>query len=176
MVEQIKRGSTGKLDHLKDECVKLENTEKEIQDLEKQLSDKKNYRMKLRDELIPNLMEELNIKKWEFTDGSEIRLDPFYSAKLSQERKQECFQWLRENGHGGLIKNFITVDLGMKKDQVAQKVLDYLKSLNISSEIKEDVHSQTLKAWFKGEFEEGRSVPSDLFQTYVTNRAKLKKE
>jgi alcohol dehydrogenase class IV len=73
-----------------------------------------------------------------------------------------------------LIKNFITVDLGMKKDQVAQKVLDYLKSLNISSEVKEDVHSQTLKAWFKGEIEEGRSVPSDLFQTYVTNRAKLK--
>jgi hypothetical protein len=64
----------------------------------------------------------------------------------------------------------------MKKDQVAQKVLDYLKSLNVSSEIKEDVHASTLKAWFKGEFEEGRSVPSDLFQTYVTNRAKLTKE
>lgn len=174
MVEQIKKGSGDKYDYLHDQCKILEQTNKEIEELEKQVSEKKEYRMKLRDEVIPNLMEELNIKKWEFNDGTEISLSPFYGAKLSQERKQECFEWLRANGHGALIKNFITVDLGMKKDQVAQKVLDYLKSLNISSEVKEDVHSQTLKAWFKGEIEEGRSVPSDLFQTYVTNRAKLK--
>jgi len=173
MVENIKKGSGDKYDHLHDQCKNLETVNKEIEDLEKIVSEKKEYRMKLRDDVIPNLMEELNIKTWEFTDGTQIGLSPFYSAKLSLERKQECLDWLRDNGHGGLIKNFITVDLGMKKDEVAQKVLDYLKSLNISSEVKQDVHAQTLKAWFKTEVEEGRAVPSDLFQTYVTNRAKL---
>jgi hypothetical protein len=175
MVNQLEKMDAQTSTKLSQECVKLREINSEIEKMEEILSDKKAQRMKLTDEIIPSLMEEIHERKKEFDDGTVIEIKPFYGIKIDAAKKQEAFAWMRAKNHGDLIKNQINVSLGMTEDQVAQEVLSYLKSKNLTDvEQKTDVHSSTLKAWFKEQVEKGQSVPSDIFNTYVTNRAAIK--
>jgi|DEB0MinimDraft_3_1074331.scaffolds.fasta_scaffold25449_3 hypothetical protein len=175
MVNQLENMDAQTSSKLSQECIKLREVNAEIEKMEEILSEKKAQRMKLTDEIIPSLMEEIHERKKEFNDGTVIEIKPFYGIKIDAAKKPDAFTWLRSNNHGDLIKNQINVSLGMAEDTMAKEVLSYLKSKNLADvEHKTDVHSSTLKAWFKEQVEKGRSVPGDLFNTYVTNRASIK--
>ena len=154
-------------------CKDLLEQQEMIANLEEQLKTIKEKERELSEDRIPNKMSELGYSKLTLKDGQKIEIKPFYAAKIPSERVQEAFQWLRDNGHGDLIKNNITLTFGRSQDNEAKNLVDELRQKGHNVNQVEKVEPMTLKAFVKDEITQGRSVPSDLFGVYIANKTKL---
>ena len=168
---------------LTDKVEQLKNLEDEIQNAEQSISKLKEQAKAISEFEIPEMMKEMNITKLKLTDGESVEVRNFYSASLSQgkkesdsdyaARKQQAFTWLRNNGLGDIIKNDITVTFGKGEDNKAATYAVLARGQGYEPVQKEGVHTQTLKALVGERVESGLDVPSDLFKTYVGNRTKI---
>jgi len=161
------------LESLSSLCKEMLEQQEMIANLEEQLKTVREKERKLSEEYIPNKMSELGYSKLQLKDGQKIEIKPFYAAKIPSERVQEAFQWLRDNGHGDLIKNNVTLTFGRSQDNEAKNLVDELKQKGHNVNQVEKVEPMTLKAFVKDEIQQGRSVPSDLFGVYIANKAKI---
>ena len=57
-------------------------------------------------------------------EGNKVGLRQFVHARISEEKKQEAFTWLRSIGEGDIIKNDVTVSFNSGQDNVAKSVLE----------------------------------------------------
>ena len=168
---------------LTDKVEQLKNLEDEIENAEQSISKLKEQAKAISEFEIPEMMKEMNITKLKLTDGESVEVKNFYSASLSQgkkesdsdyaARKQQAFTWLRNNGLGDIIKNDITVTFGKGEDNKAATYAVLARGQGYEPVQKEGVHTQTLKALVGERVESGLDVPSDLFKTYVGNRTKI---
>ena len=85
-------------------------------------------------EVIPTMMQEMNISTLKLADGSSVEVKPVYGASIPTAKKEEAFKWLRDNGLGDLIKNEVTVAFGRNEDNKAQQYasLRKVKGTNLS--------------------------------------------
>jgi hypothetical protein len=104
---------------------------------------------------LPDLMQELNIKDFTLSNGSKVQVDDFISAtvpsagaidrakgddRVNMEiRQQHCFDWLRSNGAGDLIKNNVEVQFGRNEDdacdefaiELSSRAINYKRSVGV---------------------------------------------
>ena len=106
------------------------------------------------------------------TDGSSVEIKPYYGARIPASRTDEAFDWLRENNHGDLIKNNVTLTFGRNQDNEAKSIVDDLRNKGHNVKQAEKVEPMTLKAFVK-QIEKGKDVPADLFGVYVATRTKI---
>jgi hypothetical protein len=107
-------------------------------------------------------------------DGSSVEIRPFYSARIPSSKADEAFSWLRENGHGDLIKNQVTLEFGMQQDNEAKSIIEELKQKGLPVQQKTTVHPSTLRGFVREQIQElGKNVPAELFGTYVANKTKI---
>ena len=102
----------------------LANKVQQLKDLEDEIANAEDSVKKLKEKAniisqfeIPQMMEEMNIKKLKLKDGETVEVSNFYSASIVDQ--DAAFQWLRENGRGDIIKNDITVTFGRGEDNKA---------------------------------------------------------
>ena len=145
-----------------------------VEELEEQLKEAKRELRSLTDEKLPQLLLELGVSEFKLEDGTKVTVKNIYGATIPAARREEAYQWLRDHGHGDMIKNVISASFGMGEDQLAQKFKDTAKENGLICEQKMSVHSQTLKGFVRGEIEKGRDVPQDLFGVFVSQRAVIK--
>lgn len=145
-----------------------------VEELEEQLKEAKRELRSLTDEKLPQLLLELGVSEFKLEDGTKVTVKNIYGATIPAARREEAYQWLRDHGHGDMIKNVISASFGMGEDQLAQKFKDTAKENGLICEQKMSVHSQTLKGFVRGEIEKGRDVPQDLFGVFVSQRAIIK--
>ena len=155
-------------------CTELQETENEITDLEEQLKKKKKDALFLSEETIPNLMTEAGVSALDFADGTSVKITPFYGARISKDRQEEAFKWLRDNNHADLIRNNVGVSFTAGDDAKAQHVLELLIKANYRPVQKQEVNAMQLKQFVREQIEEGKTIPSELFNVYVANRTKIK--
>src|SRR6056300_931507 len=157
---------------LTDKVEELKNLEDEIFNAEetiKKLKEKANVISQFE---IPQMMEEMNIKKLKLKDGETVEVSNFYSASIVDQ--DAAFQWLRENGRGDVIKNDITVTFGRGEDNKAAEYAVLAKGQGYEPVQKVGVHPQTLKGVVRECSESGIELP-DCFKTYVGNRTNIKR-
>ena len=77
--------------------------EKEIEEHESVLKERKEQLRKLEEESIPNMLNELGMKDFTMADGSKITVKPFYSASIKEENRAQAYEWLREHGYDDII-------------------------------------------------------------------------
>ena len=100
-----------------DKCNELLATRKQIEKCEANLADLKKDEKILATNEIPKAMAEAGVTMLKLYDGSTVEVKPIYSARMpSDSRKQEAFEWLRENGAGDLIKNIVSLNFGRAED------------------------------------------------------------
>ena len=124
--------------------------------------------------VIPDLMNELGVAEFTNTDGVKVTVRQFVSASIPKDRIEEAHQWLKDNGHGDLIKHLVSVDVG-KKETDAGHAIKALSDLGLSPTAKESVHSQTLKAFVREQVESGEPLPLELFGAFLGQKATIKK-
>ena len=155
-------------------CIELQEKEKDIANKEEELKKAKKDALFISEETIPNLMAEAGVSSLDLADGTSVKVTPYYGARISKDRQEEAFQWLRNEGHADLIRNNVGVSFTAGDDAKAQHVLELLKKANYRPVQKQEVNAMQLKQFVRKQTEAGVTLPADLFSIYVANRTKIK--
>ena len=99
---------------------KLVDLEEESAMLEKALKKVKENARKISEEIIPEKMNEMNLTSLSLKDGSKLEVVPAIYASIPSKYKEEAFDWLRDQGHGDLIKNQLSASFGRGEDEKAE--------------------------------------------------------
>ena len=158
---------------LSDQVEKLKDLEDSIVAKEEELKQLKQQADAISGEVIPTMMQELNISTLKLADGSAVEVKPVYGASISAERKEEAFEWLRSNGLGDLIKNEVTVSFGRNEDNKAIAYATLAQGQGFQPSQKLKVEPMTLKALVRECLESGKEMPTELFNVFAGNRTKI---
>ena len=173
-VEQIEDST---IKDLSETCNKLLKVEGRIGNVEEELKRLKDQQRELSEQIIPDKLTQLGVSDLKLNDGSRISAEPFYSARISKEKLEDAHTWLRDKGHGDIIKNTVTLTFGQGEDAMAKELVDQLTSQGHIPEEKEAVHPSTLRAFVKEQIESGNNE-FDLevqkkFSVYQGKRTKI---
>lgn len=148
--------------------------EKEIDEIESVLKERKDQQRKLLEESIPAMLQELGMKKFTMADGSTIEIKPFYGASIKEENRAVAYEWLRKNGYDDIIKNTVSVRFGRNEDKLCDALINQLREQNYPVEQTEKIEPQTLKAWAKEMVERGVEFPTETFGLFTGHKATIK--
>ena len=158
---------------LSDQVVKLQELEAELLVKEQEYKEMKRKVELVSSEVIPTMMQEMNISTLKLADGTSVEVKPVYGASIPADKKEEAYKWLRENGLGDLIKNEVTVAFGRSEDNKAQQYAVLAQGQGYEPVQKLKVEPMTLKALVRERLESGQEMPSDLFNVFTGNRTKV---
>lgn len=96
---------------------------------------------------LPEAMRDVGLTSITLESGKTVTLKDNIYASISKARQEEAFKWLRDNGHGSLIKERV---------------------------VNESVHSGTLKAFVREQLQAGKPLPLKLFGVHEVTVAVIK--
>jgi hypothetical protein len=164
---------TGNVKNLSDQILSLQSLENEIKEDEEKIKTKKERADKLSGEVIPTMMKEMSLSSLKLADGSSVEVKPVYGASIPIAKREEAFNWLRNNGLGDLIKNEITVSFGRNEDNKAAEYAILAKGQGYEPAQKLKVEPMTLKALVRERLESGQEMPFELFNVFAGNKTKI---
>jgi hypothetical protein len=161
--------------NLADECQKLKDTEDMIKSAEKHLQDLKAKADDIGSRVIPELLAEQGLTSLKLADGSSVSVKKEYRCTLPKDesRREQCYNWLRDNQLGDIIKNNVSVTFGRGEDDKAKQLLDLAVANGFEPSQKSDVSWNTLTALFRERIESGLDMPSDVFSTWIKDKTKI---
>jgi len=151
----------------------LRELEDQVKIDEELLKDKKRDIEKISGEIIPTLLSEMGLSSLKLADGSAVEVKPYYAANISLRNREAAYNWLRSNGLGDIIKNEITVSFGRNEDNKAAEYANLAKGQGFQPTQKLKVEPMTLKALVRERIENGKEMPTDIFNVFVGNRTKI---
>lgn len=149
--------------------------EDRIAHVEEQLKEYKKELLKLTDEDLPAMLQELGLSSFTLDDGSTVEVKPTYGASIKVDNRPAAFEWLREHGYDDIIKNTVACSFGRGEDDRASAFAAFAEREGYFAEQKTEVHPQTLRAFVKERVEAGDEFPMELFGAYVGQRAVIKR-
>ena len=167
---------TTNINKLADKIKELQAQQEQLQQQEDAIKQKKKDIEYLSGEVIPTMLSEMGLSFLKLQDGSSVEVKTNYSATITQAKKAEAFNWLRENGLGDIIKNEISVSFGRNEDNKAADYAELAKSRGFLPTQKMKVEPMTLKALVRERMEAGKEMPTELFNIYVGNKTTIKRK
>lgn len=163
------------LSEITDAGKSLKNIDQAILEKEAELSNLKQDRKTLAEDVIPTLMAEHNLKLIQLDDDTKIQINDFVDARIKDP--STAFDWLRETNNDSIIKNQITVALDRGDDGIAEEIINKLKrEYNVDADRKVAIHHSTLKSFCRDALEDpelAESLPREAFGIYEGKRAKI---
>jgi hypothetical protein len=167
---------TENIQSLADQVQKLNTLDQDIELIEKNLKQKKKDFEHLSGEVIPTMMAEMGLSHLKLMDGSSIDVKPNYSASITIANRDAAFQWLRDNNLGDIIKNEISVSFGRNEDTKAADYANLASERGYQPTQKLKVEPMTLKALVRERLENGKEMPTELFNVFVGNKTTIKRK
>ena len=181
--------SSNSIGAVADMAQQMFDLEKEIEDLTELLKQKKQNLTKLAEQDLPDLMQELNMKDFTLNNGAKVEIQDIASGSIPSAtaimrakpedrpelelRQQQCFDWLRGNNAGDLIKSNVEVQFSKGEDEACNEFTKELRERNLFYRRAVGVHHGRLNSFIKEQLADGKDVPHDLFKIYVGRKAKL---
>ena len=170
----------GDLAELNKKVKKLEACESRLEKLMEEVDTLKSNIKKISYEEIPDLLAEKGLASLKLSDGTVVEVKKVINAYLPKadrdpEGREKAFEWLRDNGHGDIINNDITVSFGRGEDNKAVEYASLAQQKGYLPTQKVDVHNRVLVAAFRERLEKGQEVPPELFNLFVGNQTKIKR-
>jgi hypothetical protein len=126
---------------------------------------------------IPELLAKMRLDECTTASGIQVKVKRDIKAALPGHERIEArmgaLRWLIEQGHGGVIKNQVSVSLDRGDDTRADELVVELSTRGYAVEAKKDVHASTLGALVRELVANGKIVPRDLFNLFDMRIAKL---
>ena len=166
---------TTNVNKLADKIREMQAVQKAIQLDEEQIKQKKKHLEHISGEVIPTMLSEMGLSYLKLQDGSSVEVKTNYSATITQAKKEEAFNWLRQNGLGDIIKNEVVVSFGRSEDDKAAAYAELAKGQGLEPTQKLKVEPMTLKALVRERLEAGKEMPTELFNVYVGNKTTIKR-
>jgi len=167
---------TENIDKLSTKVKELQGIAQSIETLEESLKKTKQDYEHLSGEIIPTMMSEMGLSQIKLMDGSSVDVKPYYAANISLKNREAAYNWLRSNGLGDIIKNEITVSFGRNEDNKAAQYANLAKGQGFQPTQKLKVEPMTLKALVRERIENGKEMPTDIFNVFVGNRTTIKEK
>ena len=167
---------TKNINQLADKIKELQSQQEQLQQQEDAIKQKKKEIEHLSGEVIPTMLSEMGLSFLKLADGSSVEVKTNYSATITQAKKEEAFNWLRENGLGDIIKNEISVSFGRNEDNKAADYAELAKGQGLEPQQKLKVEPMTLKALVRERIEAGKEMPTELFNVFIGNKTTIKRK
>ena len=146
----------------------------DINEKEEELKALKLQKHKMSTEQIPAMMDEMGVQRLDVENLS-VTLKPLINASIPQTRREEAYQWLRDNGLDDIIKNDVIMSFGKGEDNMAGDIMYELEKRGMHPEKKTHIHSMTLKAFIRERVENGLPIDLDMFGAFVARTADIKR-
>ena len=146
----------------------------DINEKEEELKSLKLQKHKMSTEQIPAMMDEMGVQRLDVENLS-VSLKPLINASIPPTRRDEAYQWLRENDLDDIIKNDVIMSFGKGEDNMAGDIMFELEQRGMHPEKKTHIHSMTLKAFIRERVEKGLPIDLDLFGAFVARTADIKR-
>ena len=153
----------------------LAKLEEKIQLEEEHLKSLKAQHRKISEDLLPNKLREIGVSQFTLDNGTSMSVQQYYSAKITEENREVCFNWLENNGLGDIIKNTVSANFGRGEDIAAYELMTKLEKEGHSLVQKKWVEPMTLKAVVREQVEKGNDLPLETFSVYIGQKIKVKK-
>lgn len=143
----------------------LENT---IEELEATLKAKKEQFRRISATELPLLMGEIGLRQFKLSDGTSLLIKPILQVTLpvsDQPKVEIADQWLKDNGHDGLVKTNIDVS-GVNEPQKIMEIKQALERLRVQYNIKKAIHPSTLRGWANEMERNGMVIPEGIFNVF----------
>ena len=148
-----------------DAQAKLDQAEKKLKDI--------------KENLLPGLMDELKLQKFSTSTGINIEVKETVRASPGGSKDLERFmrvcKWLKDHGHGRLIKRDISVQFGVGEENEAERLLEQLRPAvdELGKNLVDDsnINTATFSAFVRERLEAGEEVPDffNVFRQRVSN-------
>lgn len=150
--------------------------EKTVEELNAKLKDVTKKLRKVQEEDLPNAMAEAGVLEFALSTGEKITVKPDIYPTIPKPKTLLAYNWLREHGHGSIIKNNVTVQFGKGEDDKATYLLNQLTDGGYRPVQKESVHPGTLKSFVKEQMADPETpdLPDDLFTVFEVKKAMIK--
>ena len=140
-------------------------------ELDRLTSDLNNYQLTV----LPEAMELAGVASYELSDGSRLTVRPDVKASISVDNRFYAHEWLREHGHGGVIKEFFEVDLRPLTEDQRELLRKEIMKFEVIPDSVASVHASTLKSLVKELLEEGTALPPSI-SVFQFKKAELKEK
>lgn len=150
----------------------LENSLAEIDDQRAEVAEELR---RVREVDLPLAMEEVGLESFSLTTGEKVEIKKTIKASIPASERDRAFAWLRDNGHGSLIKNEAVASFGRGEDKKAQQLVKFCTTNSIEVNRKESVHPQTLSAFVREQLEAGTRIPMETLGVIQLQEAKIKR-
>ena len=166
---------TDHIDKLATKIKEMQAIQKDIEQNEEYLKQRKKDLELISGEAIPTMLTEMGLSYLKLADGSSVEVKTNYSATITLANKEKAFNWLRENGLGDIIKNELTVSFGRNEDNKAAAYAELAKGQGFQPTQKMKVEPMTLKALVRERIEAGREMPTEIFGIFSENKTTIKR-
>lgn len=120
---------------------------------------------------IPALFDEYKIREFVMDDGSSLALKPIYVGKITDDTREQAYEWLENNGYGNLVKTTVEARFGMGEFEKARTLADQLEKQGFVVNAGQSVHSSTLGKFIKTMTLADKDIPVELFHPTILRRA-----
>ena len=142
----------------------------------------------MHDRILEIADQENHLLGFKLDNGEEIEIQDFISASVPSNtaikdkkdpvtraemevRQQQCFEWLRNNNAGSLVKTKVEVNFDKKDDAKAQEFAKELRDRGISYNESSGVIISQVKGLFNERLQEGKTIPMETFKVYIGRKA-----
>ena len=167
---------TDDIDKLANKIKEMQTIQKDIEQNEEYLKQRKKDLEQVSGEAIPTMLSEMGLSYLKLADGSSVEVKTNYSATITLANKEKAFNWLRENDLGDIIKNELTVSFGRNEDNKAAQYAELAKGQGDQPTQKLKVEPMTLKALVRERIEAGKPLPTELFNVFIGNKTTIKRK
>tara|TARA_R100001594_G_scaffold150592_1_gene212545 strand:- start:965 stop:1516 length:552 start_codon:yes stop_codon:yes gene_type:complete len=129
--------------------------ETDLDKLENQIKEKKKELRHIQEKLLPEALDQLNLTEMVLPHGGKVLVKSDMSISVPKGRLGEITGWLKENGHGDIIKSEVSVPFGKGQGNMVGHLKSYLDEVGLTCEETQSVASGTLKALLKEQLEAG---------------------
>ena len=164
------------IDKLGHKIKEMQAIQKDIEQNEEYLKQRKKDLEQISGEAIPTMLTEMGLSYLKLADGSSVEVKTNYSATITLANKEKAFNWLRENGLGDIIKNELTVSFGRNEDNKAAEYAELAKGHGYQPTQKLKVEPMTLKALVRERIEAGKPMPTEIFGVFIGNKTTIKRK
>ena len=161
---------------LSEKSNQLQKLDDAIKEAEQTLGQLKAEYRELSEVDIPSMLSELGLSEITLKDGNKISTSTYYSARISEDKREEAFNWLNNNGFGDIVKNTVSVSFGREEDDSARKLVDSLEDNGYATAQKKWVEPMTLKAFVREQVEKGSDLPLETFNVYIGQKTRIIKK
>jgi len=160
------------------ECVNLKKVEDEIAAIEEQLKKKKEEADHISSKVIPELLAEQGLSEIKLADGSKVSVKKEFRCTLPKDdvKRQQAYEWLRNEKLGDIIKNNVFVTFGKGEDDKAKSLIDLAVANGYEPSQKSDVAWNTLTALYEERVKAGLDMPSDVFHLWIKDKTKISRK